>query len=94
MKVDAVRPQLDKYNKSLSASLNEISFSKISQQLNCSMISQPYKRAKAGVCEAVLPGMVELMALCLLVGLFNGIATVFGVCFVVRNKVDVPVYKA
>lgn len=42
------------------------------------------------VCEAVLPGIVELMAISIVIGFFNLINSIFGVCFVIRNKIDVP----
>jgi hypothetical protein len=56
-------------------------------------MSEPYLRFKQTTCEAVLPGIVEMMAIAMLIGFFNLFNTIFGVCFVVRNKVDVPVYK-
>ena len=46
------------------------------------------------MCDAVLPGIVELLGISMLIGLFNLFNTIFGVCFVIRNKVDVPVYEA
>jgi hypothetical protein len=42
------------------------------------------------VCEAVLPGIIELMAISMLIGFFNLLNSIFGVCFVIRNKIDVP----
>ncbi len=42
------------------------------------------------MCEAVLPGIVELMAISIVIGFFNLINSIFGVCFVIRNKIDVP----
>jgi hypothetical protein len=45
---------------------------------------------KNSVCEAVLPGIVELMAISMLIGFFNLLNSIFGVCFVIRNKIDVP----
>ncbi len=45
---------------------------------------------KQSVCESVLPGIVELMAISMIIGFFNLINSVFGVCFVIRNKIDVP----
>ena len=45
---------------------------------------------KNSLCHAVLPGIVELMAISILIGFFNLINSVFGVCFVIRNNIDVP----
>ena len=42
------------------------------------------------MCEAVLPAIVELMAISMIIGFFNLINSIFGVCFVIRNKIDVP----
>ena len=53
-------------------------------------IEQPYMQFRHSVCEAVLPGIVELMAISILIGFFNLINSIFGVCFVIRNKIDVP----
>ncbi len=38
----------------------------------------------------MLPGIVELMAISIVIGFFNLINSIFGVCFVIRNKIDVP----
>ena len=38
----------------------------------------------------MLPGIVELMAISMVIGFFNLINSIFGVCFVIRNKIDVP----
>ena len=54
------------------------------------LISQPYLQFKESVCEAVLPAIVELMAISIIIGFFNLINSIFGVCFVIRNKIDVP----
>jgi hypothetical protein len=45
---------------------------------------------KASVCDAVLPGIIELMAISMLIGILNLLNSIFGVCFVIRNKIDVP----
>jgi hypothetical protein len=54
------------------------------------VLSEPYKNFKDSVCEAVLPGIIELMAVSMLIGFFNLLNSIFGVCFVIRNKIDVP----
>jgi len=54
------------------------------------VISEPYKNFKDSLCEAVLPGIVELMAISMLIGFLNLLNSIFGVCFVIRNKIDVP----
>jgi len=54
------------------------------------VLSEPYKNFKDSVCEAVLPGIIELMAISMLIGFFNLLNSIFGVCFVIRNKIDVP----
>ena len=41
-----------------------------------------------------MPGVIELLAISLVIGVFNLITATFGTCFVIRNKVDVPVYKS
>ena len=92
-KVIQLRNSLLKYNKTLTEGIAGISFNKIQQQLNCFMISQPFLQFKATTCDAVLPGIVELMAVSMLIGFFNLFNSIFGVCFVIRNKVDVPIYK-
>ena len=57
------------------------------------MIKQPYINFQQSLCSAVLPGIVELMAISMLIGFFNLLNSIFGVCFVIRNKIDVPKVK-
>lgn len=57
------------------------------------MIADPYLQFKQSVCNATLPGVIELLAISLLIGILNFANSVFGTCFVIRNKIDVPVYK-
>ena len=57
------------------------------------MISLPYLNAKRSLCDAVMPAMIELMAISIIIGFFNLFNSIFGVCFVIRNKIDVPIYK-
>lgn len=40
-----------------------------------------------------MPAMIELMAISIIIGFFNLFNSIFGVCFVIRNKIDVPIYK-
>lgn len=42
------------------------------------------------LCEAALPGIVETLVITCFIGFFNILATIFGVCFVLRNKIDLP----
>lgn len=42
------------------------------------------------LCDAVLPGVVETLVVTCFIGFFNILATIFGVCFVLRNKIDLP----
>ena len=57
------------------------------------MIASPYTQFKKSVCEAVMPGVIELLAISIIIGIFNLATATFGTCFVIRNKVDVPIYK-
>ena len=41
-----------------------------------------------------MPGVIELLAIAIIIGIFNLASATFGACFVIRNKVDVPVYKS
>lgn len=43
---------------------------------------------------SILPGIVELIAVSIIIGIFNLLNSIFGVCFVIRNKIDVPSYKS
>lgn len=42
------------------------------------------------MCDAVVPGLVEILVISCFIGFFNFMNTIFGVCFVLRNKIDVP----
>lgn len=41
----------------------------------------------------MVPGMVELLAIACVIGILNLLNTIWGVCFVLRNKVDVAHVK-
>ena len=58
------------------------------------MIANPYIQFQTSVCDAALPGVIELLAISLVIGILNLINSIFGTCFVIRNKIDVPTYKA
>lgn len=58
------------------------------------MIASPYTQFKKSVCDAVMPGVIELLAISIIIGIFNLASATFGACFVIRNKVDVPIYRA
>jgi hypothetical protein len=40
-----------------------------------------------------VPGIVELLGVSILVGIFNLMNSIFGMLFVVRNKLDIPKVK-
>ena len=45
------------------------------------------------MCDAVVPGVIELLAITCAIGVFNITCAVFAVCFVLRNKIVVPQFK-
>lgn len=45
------------------------------------------------MCQAIAPGLVELLAIACFIGILNVLNTIFGVCFVHRNKIDVAKVK-
>eukprot|EP00347_Sterkiella_histriomuscorum_P001166 403373073 len=63
------------------------------QNLDCSELYASYVKFKEPLCSAVLPGIVEVLVISCFIGVFNLMCTIFGVCFVLRNKVDVPQRK-
>jgi hypothetical protein len=45
------------------------------------------------MCDGVVPGIIEILAVSILIGALSFIKTIFGLCFVIRNKIDVPKNK-
>ena len=41
----------------------------------------------------MLPGIIEILTIASILGIFNILNTIFGLCFVIRNEIEVPVYK-
>ena len=41
----------------------------------------------------MLPGIIEILTIAAILGVFNVLNTILGICFVIRNEIDVPVYK-
>ena len=41
----------------------------------------------------MLPGIIEILTIAAILGVFNVLNTILGICFVIRNEIDVPVFK-
>ncbi len=52
-----------------------------------------YLAAQKPLCNAMLPGIIEILTIAAILGVFNVLNTILGICFVIRNEIDVPVFK-
>ena len=73
--------------------LNSLDLHVFHHHISIAELNSYFLAAQKPLCNAMLPGIIEILTIAAILGVFNVLNTILGICFVIRNEIDVPVYK-